>query len=87
MEGVTRNFRLLLRAREGVITFTNPVVAPAGTVAVRNVSDETVNAAAVPLKFTLVVPVRPCPRITIVLPTFPVQVTSPAKGLSPISKL
>jgi hypothetical protein len=40
--------------RFGVVTVTLPVVAPAGTVAVSDVSEVTVNLAVVPLNMTAV---------------------------------
>jgi hypothetical protein len=42
IDGTTRKFILLFRLPLGIATVTTPVVAPAGTVAVRNVSDDTV---------------------------------------------
>jgi hypothetical protein len=54
----TRNGTLLDSELLGVVTITVPVVDPGGTVAVISVADTTVNAVAVPLKVTLVVPVR-----------------------------
>jgi hypothetical protein len=55
---------LLVSAPPGVVTTTEPVVAPLGTTAVMYVSLTTVNfVAATPLKVTAVVPVKPCPRI------------------------
>ena len=60
--GNTRKILLLVRVPPGVATVTEPVVAPAGTIAVRKVSDDTVNVAGVPLKETAVVPVKPWPR-------------------------
>ena len=57
--GFTRNFLLLVSVPVGVVTVTRPLVAPPGTVAVRNVSETTVNAAGVPLKETAVAPVKP----------------------------
>jgi hypothetical protein len=53
--GVTRKALLLVRVPPRVVTVTEPVAAPAGTVAFRKVSDSTVNAAALPLKETWVV--------------------------------
>ena len=35
IDGVTRNLRLLFSVPPGVVTFTKPVVAPVGSVAVR----------------------------------------------------
>ena len=65
IEGVTRKFILLFRLPLGIATVTMPVFAPAGIVAVRKVSDEIVNLAAVPLKETPVAPLNPCPRMPI----------------------
>jgi hypothetical protein len=45
----------------GVTTWTVPVVAPAGTVVVIRECEFTVNTAGVPLKVTLVAPVRSVP--------------------------
>src|ERR1700731_4500734 len=44
--GVTRKFILLFKLPLGIATVTMPVLAPAGTVAVRKVSDEMLNVAA-----------------------------------------
>jgi len=63
-QGITRNGWLLVSVPPNVATVTNPVVAPVGTVATISVAEITVNAAGVPLKFTLVVPVRLFPRTT-----------------------
>lgn len=52
----------------GLLTVTKPLLAPTGTVVVRKVSEATVKLAAVPLKETPVVPVRPCPRIFTLFP-------------------
>jgi hypothetical protein len=67
--GVTTNCRLLVNVPLEVVTVIKPVVAPAGTVAVREVPDCTVADAATPLKETVVVEVKPCPRISTALPT------------------
>ncbi len=69
--GVTRNFLLLVRVPLGVVTVTKPVVAPLGTVAVRKVLETTLKVAEIPLNETLVVPVKPCPRNSMVFPTLP----------------
>ena len=58
-----RNTWLLCKTPLGVVTVTNPLVAPVGTMAVRYVCETTWKVAAVPLKETPVVPVNPCPRI------------------------
>jgi hypothetical protein len=55
----------------GAVTVTGPVVAPAGTVTVSDVSVASVTVAAVPLNFTVVVPgwsENPVPRIRTVSP-------------------
>ena len=62
---------LLVNVPPGVVTVTNPEVAPLGTMAVRKVPDLTVAAAGVPLNETVVVDVKPCPRTSIVSPTGP----------------
>lgn len=85
--GVTRNTTLLLSVPAGVTTVTLPVVAPAGTVVVISELDTTVNVAAVPLKLTLVVPVRLFPRIFTVFPTFPEVGSVSTKGPRPTAKL
>jgi len=62
---------LLTSVPLGVATWTFPVVAPAGTVVVISESETTVNVATVPLKLTLVAPVRFVPRISRAAPTAP----------------
>ena len=47
-QGRTRNFLLLVSVPLGVVTLTNPVVAPLGTIAVRYVLAFTVKAALIP---------------------------------------
>ena len=69
--GVTRNILLLVSVPPGVVTVTEPVVALAGTNAVRYVSETTVKVAATPWNETLVAPVKPWPRISMVFPTLP----------------
>jgi hypothetical protein len=59
IDGTTRKVILLLRFPPGILTVTIPVVAPAGIVVVRKVSDETLNLAAVPLKETPVALLNP----------------------------
>ena len=51
---VTAKGTLLLSVAPGVVTWTEPVAAPAGTVAWISESETTVNVAAVPLKLTSV---------------------------------
>ena len=53
---------LLVSVPLGVTTWTLPVVAPAGTSVVIKELETTVNVAAVPLKVTLVAPVRWSPE-------------------------
>lgn len=68
---VTRNTTLLLSVFLVVFTSTVPVVAPEGTLVLISDFDMTVNFAAVPLKVTLVAPVRFVPRILTAAPTLP----------------
>jgi hypothetical protein len=68
----TVNLRRLVRAVVPVVTVTYPLVAPAGTVACRNVVPVRVTVVAwTPLNFTSEELLNPWPRIPIVLPTFP----------------
>jgi len=55
-----------------VTTRKNPLPAPAGTLAVIKDFETTENAAATPLKVTLVEPVRSVPRIWMTPPATPV---------------
>ena len=55
----------------GVMTVMGPVVAPAGTVAVMEVSETTVKLAASPLNLTAVAPVKFVPVIVTTVPTGP----------------
>jgi hypothetical protein len=72
MTGVTRNELGLGAGPPGAVTVITPVVAPAGTVAVILVLEFTVNVvAAVPLKLTAVLPVKPLPLIVTDVPTGP----------------
>ena len=72
----------------GVVTTTGPVVAPVGTIAVRNVSEPTLKlVAGTPLKVIAVVPVKPCPRISALSATFPTGSTKVTNGARPTSKL
>jgi hypothetical protein len=83
MEGVTRNILLLTSAPPGVVTVTKPVVAPLGTVAEIDVSLVTVNVAVVPLNDTAVVPVKPCPRISMEVLTLAEFGSRLANGVRP----
>src|ERR1017187_2371379 len=71
----------------GVTTWTVPVVAPVGTVVVIKYRDLTVNVAAVPLKVTLVAPVRSVPRILTAAPTLPEVGSTSTNGPKPTDRL
>ena len=71
----------------GVVTFTRPLVAPAGTVVVISVDDTTVNSVDVPLKVTAVAPVKLFPNIVTFLPAFPKVGSVVTKRRSPAVKL
>src|SRR5437588_3317628 len=63
--GVTAKAVGLEALPPGLVTVMAPLVAPAGTLAVTEVSEPTVKVAVIPLKATLVVPVKPEPvRVT-----------------------
>ena len=81
--GTTINGRLLVNVPVEVVTVTEPVVAPAGTTANREVPDCTVADAATPLNETVLVEVKPCPRISTVLPTAPINCTELTNGGRP----
>jgi hypothetical protein len=68
---MTRNILLLRKLPLEVVMVTKPVVAPLGTTAVKYVPDFTLRVEGVPLKETVVADVKPCPRNSIVFPTFP----------------
>jgi len=61
---------LLRSVPAGVTPWIVPLVAPVGTVVVISAADTTVNDDEVPLKLTLVVPVRFVPRMIVEDPTF-----------------
>jgi len=44
IHGITRNFLLLFRTQFGVVTVTNPVFAPVGTIAPKKVSSMTLQS-------------------------------------------
>src|SRR5437588_2430159 len=87
--GITRNCLLLFRLTPFVVTVTNPVVAPLGTTAVKQVLAFTLAIAGVPLNETALLAVKPWPRIWIVLPTLPELSGGKklTKGVSPVSRL
>lgn len=85
--GVTRKFKLLVNVRAGVVTLTLPVVAAAGTVVVISVPDTTMNVAALPLKVTLLAPVKLFPRIVTAAPTLPEPGLVSTKAPRPSAKL
>jgi hypothetical protein len=78
---------LLVSVPPGVITATEPLVAPAGTLVVISELETTVNAAAVPLKVTLVAPVRSVPRILTAAPALPDVGSVFTNGPSPTDRL
>src|SRR5260370_7943196 len=68
---VTWKTTLLESVPLGVTTWTFPVVAPAGTPVLIAEDETALKAVPTPLKLTLVVPVRPFPRILTPAPTLP----------------
>src|SRR6058998_2503886 len=68
---VTVKALLLPPVPAAVLTLIGPVVAPLGTVAVIWVFEFTVKLAAMPLKVTVVAPVKWFPPIVTVVPTGP----------------
>src|SRR6185436_12500467 len=68
---VTVKLPLLVAVPPGVVTPIRPVVAPVGTVARICVLDWTLKPAEVPLKRTLVAPVKFVPVIVTLVPTGP----------------
>jgi hypothetical protein len=70
--GITVKLPLLVAVPAGVVTLTVPLVAPAGTVAVTELADCTVNElAATPWNLTAVAPVNWLPTIVTDVPTGP----------------
>src|SRR5947199_8900033 len=67
----------LLAVPLGVMTLIEPVVAPAGTVAVIVVAEPTVKLALVPLNSTAVAPVKFVPLIVTLVPTGPLVGVKP----------
>src|SRR4030095_1171993 len=63
--------RPLVAVPLGVVTVIRPVVAPTGTVVSIRVEETTLKLAAVPLKRTLVAPVKFVPVIVTGVPTGP----------------
>ena len=61
---VTWKLTLLTKVAVGVFISTLPVVAPLGTLLMISVLEATLNVADLPLKVTLVAPVKLLPRIT-----------------------
>ena len=85
--GKTRNGALLNRVAPGVVTSIFPLVAPAGMIAVIRDGEATVNAAGIPLKVTLVAPVRSVPRMLMVVPVGAAAGSVLTKGASPTERL
>jgi hypothetical protein len=77
LEAVTVKPALLLEPPLELVTLIGPVVAPAGTVALIELSDCTENDAAVPLKATPVTACSPCPLIVTAVPTGPLAGVNP----------
>ena len=77
---------LLESVPAGVVTWTQPVVAPLGTMALICFFETTVKFAGVPLKVTLVVPVRLVPKIPICVPGLPKAGVGSTNGLSPMER-
>jgi hypothetical protein len=84
---LTLNIAWLVSVPLEIATVTLPVVAPAGTVAVISVAETTLKVAAVPLKRTLVAPVKLLPKIVTSAPTMPEPVRVSTKGFSPADRL
>lgn len=78
--GVTMNGLRVLNVLPEVLTVIVPVVAPAGTVVDSEFADWIVAVAATPLNETALVEVNPCPRISTVLPTAPIDCTVLTNG-------
>src|SRR5450755_4680897 len=83
----TWNTRLLTSVPPGVVTFTGPLVAPTGTLTLISVAEFTVKLAFVPLKVTLVTPVRFAPTTKMLAPTLPELGNSSTKGARPMESL
>src|ERR1017187_4883150 len=85
--GTTRKDALLESVPPGVTTWTFPLLAPAGTVVVISELETTSKTAAVPLKPTLVAPVRSVPRILTAAPTLPKGGRGFTNGPKPTDRL
>jgi hypothetical protein len=85
--GVTRNSTLLLSMPLSVVTLTVPVVAPVGTEVLISELEFEIMVAVVPLKVTLVAPVRLVPRILTSAPTLPEVGWVSTKGFKPVDRL
>ncbi len=78
---------MLESVRAGVFTVIFPEVAPFGTVALISVfENDGANCAAVPLKVTLVVPVKLFPGITTAAATLPELGRASTNGRKPVAK-
>src|SRR5277367_3559694 len=86
-QGSTTNGPLLRSLPPGIVTWSLPVVAPAGTTAEISVGEPTLNDAALPLKVTLVAPVRFVPNILMVIPGLPNWGRVLTNGPRPIDRL
>ena len=77
----------LASVRAGVFTWTLPVLAPVGTVALISVFETTVNFAAFPLKVTALEPVRLVPTMDTADPILPEPGWVFTNGARPIFRL
>lgn len=68
---LTVKLLVLVAVPTSVVMLIMPVVAPVGTMAVKEVSDTTLNVVLTPLKLTVVVPVKLAPVIVTDVPTVP----------------
>ena len=62
----------LVAVPPGVVTLIEPLVAPAGTVALIDVADTTLKMALVSLNFTAVAPMKFVPVMVTLVPTGPI---------------
>src|SRR5215471_9055076 len=85
--GKTRKATLLLSVPFGVVTMTVPVVAPVGTLVSIAEAVTLSNGAVVPLKATLIVPVRLFPRMITLAPTLPEVGLVSTNGPRPVARL
>ena len=85
--GDTSKRTLLLSVRSGVTTSTVPLVAPVGTVVVISEFETTSKTAGVPLKLTLVAPIRSFPRMSTLESVVPITGSVFTNGSKPTESL